>query len=80
MAKEKKFNPDLSDVLVDEDGNQVSRYSLVIATAKLANKIVDEAVADDAIEVIQEKPVTTALNKILEGEYGIEEPGEIRNL
>ncbi|MFR8011289.1 MAG: DNA-directed RNA polymerase subunit omega [Clostridia bacterium] len=58
--------------------DHLSRYSLVIATAKLARRVVDEA--EENGDILEEKPVTIALNKILDGEYEIEEPEEIRNL
>ncbi|MCQ2489573.1 MAG: DNA-directed RNA polymerase subunit omega [Clostridia bacterium] len=78
MADNKMFNPDLRDLLVDENGNQISRYSLVTATAKLAREISDEACENH--EIITEKPVSTALDKLLAGEYTIEEPAEIKEL
>ncbi len=78
MAEKKMFNPDLRELLTDEDGNQISRYSLVTATAKLAREISDKAAEDH--EIITEKPVSTALDKLLSGEYTIEEPAEIREL
>ena len=78
MAENKKFNPDLRELLTDDKGNQISRYSLVTATAKLAREISDEAVENR--EIITEKPVSTALEKLLDGEYTIEEPVEIREL
>lgn len=68
------LNPDLRTILTDH----LSRYSLVIATAKLARRIVDDA--EENGEILEEKPVTIALNKIMDGEYEIEEPEEIRNL
>lgn len=68
------LNPDLRTVLT----GHLSRYSLVIATAKLARHVVDDA--EENGDILQEKPVTIALNKILDGEYEIEEPEEIRNL
>lgn len=68
------LNPDLRTILTDH----LSRYSLVIATAKLARRVVDEA--EEHGDILEEKPVTIALNKILDGEYEIEEPEEIRNL
>ncbi len=68
------LNPDLRTILTDH----LSRYSLVIATAKLARRVVDEA--EENGDILEEKPVTIALNKILDGEYEIEEPEEIRNL
>ncbi|MCQ2461370.1 MAG: DNA-directed RNA polymerase subunit omega [Clostridia bacterium] len=78
MAENKKFNPDLREILTDDNGNQISRYSLVTATAKLAREISDEAAENH--EIITEKPVSTALEKLLDGEYKIEEPAEIREL
>lgn len=68
------LNPDLRSILTDH----LSRYSLVIATAKLARRVVEDA--EESEEILEEKPVTIALNKILDGEYEIEEPEEIRNL
>lgn len=79
MPENKKFNPDLRELLSGPNGDQtISRYSLVTATAKLARQISDEA--DEKKEIIIEKPVTLALDKLLNGEYTIEEPEEIRNL
>ena len=70
------FNPDLQGVLK----NQLSRYSLVVATAKRAREIADEA--EENKEIITEKPVSMALEReplqILDGEYTIVEPEEIR--
>ncbi len=68
------FNPDLSKVL---KGN-LSRYSLVTATAKRAREIAEESEANG--EIITEKPVTLALDEILEGKYVIVEPDEIKNI
>lgn len=78
MAENKKFNPDLREVLTDENGNQISRYSLVTATAKLAREIATKAAEEE--EIITEKPVSTALEKLIDGEYSIVEPIEIREL
>ena len=76
---EQNFNPDLKTLLEDENGNStISRYSLVSATAKLAREISDEASAEG--EILTEKPVSLALGKLLEGEYTIEEPDEIKDL
>lgn len=76
---EHNFNPDLKELLYGEEGDKnVSRYSLVSATAKLAREISDEANMEG--EILTEKPVTLALNKLLDGEYTIEEPLEIRDL
>ena len=65
------FNPDLQGVLK----NHLSRYSLVVATAKRAREA-DEA--EENKELITEKPVSMALEQILDGEYTIVEPEEIR--
>lgn len=78
MAENKRFNPDLREILHDGEAHQISRYSLVTATAKLAREISDKA-ADDH-EIVTEKPVSTALDKLLSGEYTIEEPEEIKDL
>ncbi|MBO4445561.1 MAG: DNA-directed RNA polymerase subunit omega [Clostridia bacterium] len=78
MAENKRFNPDLREILHDGEAHQISRYSLVTATAKLARQISDKAVEDK--EIITEKPVSTALDKLLAGEYTIEEPEEIKDL
>ncbi|MCQ2481408.1 MAG: DNA-directed RNA polymerase subunit omega [Clostridia bacterium] len=69
------FNPDVNPVL---EKDNISRYSLVTATAKRAREIAEEAEANG--EIITEKPVTLALDQILDGEYQIVEPEEIRNL
>lgn len=66
------FNPDLTDVLK----NHLSRYSLVTATAKRAREISDDALENG--EIIVEKPVSLALDEIVEGKYKIIEPEEIR--
>lgn len=68
------FNPDLSNVLK----NHLSRYSLVTATAKRAREISDEALENE--EIIVEKPVSLALDEIVEGKYKVVEPEEIRNI
>ena len=68
------FNPDLKKVLK----NHLSRYSLVTATAKRAREISDKAIEEK--EIIVEKPVSTALDEIISGEYEVIEPEEIRNI
>ncbi len=78
MADNKRFNPDLREILHDGEAHQISRYSLVTATAKLAREISDKA--SEEHEIIMEKPVSTALDKLLSGEYEIEEPEEIKDL
>ncbi|HIU35035.1 MAG TPA: DNA-directed RNA polymerase subunit omega [Candidatus Fimenecus excrementigallinarum] len=64
------FNPDLKNVLK----NNVSRYSLVTATAKLAREISDRALEDG--EIMTEKPVSIALDELIAGKYKIVEPTE----
>jgi DNA-directed RNA polymerase subunit omega len=68
------FNPDLRNVLK----NHLSRYSLVTATAKRAREIAEDAEANKI--AMTEKPVSIALEEILNGEYVIVEPEEIRNI
>lgn len=68
------FNPDLKNVLK----NHLSRYSLVTATAKRARQISDKALENG--EIMVEKPVSIALDEIVEGKYKVIEPEEIRNL
>ena len=72
--KKFKFNPDLSSVL----SNHMSRYSLVRATAKRAREISEEAEEDGIILI--EKPVSIAIDEIIDGKYEIVEPDEIKNL
>ena len=67
-----KFNPSLKKIL----SNHMSRYSLVIATAKRAREIANEAEEEKII--LTEKPVSIARDEILNGEYEIIEPEEIR--
>lgn len=68
------LNQDLSKVLK----GHTSRYSLVIAAAKRAREISDKNLEDKV--VITEKPVSLALNELIEGEYKIIEPEEIANI
>jgi len=68
------LNPDLRNVLKDH----VSRYSLVTATAKRAREIAEEA--EEKKIIMTEKPVTLAVNEIINGKYTIIEPEEIRNI
>lgn len=79
MPENKKFNPDLRNLLNGEHGEKhISRYSLVTATAKLAREISEENEEKD--ELVTEKPVSAALEKLLDGEYVIEEPDEIKDI
>ena len=68
------LNQDLSKVLT----RHISRYSLVTATAKLAREISDKNLEDKVITT--EKPVSDALNQLLDGAYKIVEPDEIANI
>ena len=68
------LNQDLSKVLT----GHISRYSLVTATAKIAREICDKNLEDKVITT--EKPVSDALNQLLDGAYKIVEPDEIANI
>lgn len=68
------FNPDLRNVLK----NHTSRYSLVTAIAKRAREI--SADAQENGEILDEKPVSIALDEIITGEFEVVEPEEIRNI
>ena len=68
------LNQDLSKVLA---GN-ISRYSLVTATAKRAREIAVENLQEKNLST--EKPVTVALGEIIDGKYKIVEPDSIKNL
>ena len=68
------FNPDLRNVLK----NNMSRYSLVTAVAKRAREIA--IAAEENQEVLNEKPVSLALDEIIAGDVVIVEPEEIRNI
>ena len=59
------LNPNLDAIL---EGN--ARYSLVIATAKRAREISDEALEKG--EIITEKPVSLALDEFIQGQREIE--------
>lgn len=66
------FNPDLTNVLEKYE----SRYSLVAATAKRAREIAAEAEEDGVI--LEEKPVSLALDEIIAGKIEIIESEEIK--
>lgn len=66
------FNPDLTEVLEKYE----SRYSLVAATAKRAREIAAEAEEDGII--LEEKPVSLALDEIIAGKIDIIESDEIK--
>ena len=61
------MSPDLDRLL--EGG--VSRYSLVAAVSKRAREIVDKAIEDK--DIIEEKPISTAVDELLEKKYRIVE-------
>ena len=65
---------------VEEGATKIvnSRYSIVLATAKRAREIAEDAEENKVI--ITEKPVSLALEEILAGDYVIVEPEEIRNI
>ncbi len=67
------FNPDLKELLK----NCNSRYSLVVATAKRAREIRDEAIERE--EHIDVKTVSTAINEIVDGKYVVEEPDKLKS-
>ena len=66
------FNPDLKKVL--DKCN--SRYSLVVATAKRAREIRDDAIENN--EIVETKTVSTAIDEICDGKYVVEEPEELK--
>lgn len=68
------LNQDLSKVLT----GHISRYSLVTATAKRAREISNKNLEDKNITT--EKPVSLALEDLLEDRYRIIEPDEIANI
>jgi DNA-directed RNA polymerase subunit omega len=68
------FNPDLRNVLK----NKTSRYSLVTAVAKRAREISGNAQENG--EILNDKPVSIALDEIISGKYEVVEPEEIRNI
>lgn len=68
------FNPDLRNVLK----NRTSRYSLVTAIAKRARDI--SADAQENGDILNEKPVSIALDEIINGKFEVVEPEEIRNI
>jgi DNA-directed RNA polymerase subunit omega len=68
------FNPDLRKVLA----NNQSRYSLVTAVAKRAREISSEAQENG--EILNEKPVSIALDEIINGQYEVVESEEVKAL
>lgn len=67
------FNPDLKKLLK----NCNSRYSLVVATAKRAREIREEAVKNEVL--LDDKSVSLAIEEINDGKYVVEEPSELKS-
>ncbi len=61
------ISPDLDRLL--EGG--ISRYSLVAAVSKRAREIVDQAIEEK--KIIEEKPISTAVDELLSKKYRIVE-------
>jgi DNA-directed RNA polymerase subunit K/omega len=62
------MNPDYRGILTKD----ISRYGLVVASAKLAREIAAQAEEDR--EIMTEKPVTLALEQLLNKRYTIQSP------
>lgn len=58
----------------------ISRYSLCVAVAKRSREINDKAVEarEKDKEILEEKPVSLAVDDILSGRYVIQESEEIK--
>lgn len=69
------LNPDLRDLLAKDD---MSRYSLVIATAKRAREIAENAEKNH--DIIIQKTVTISLEEILRGDYTVTESPELEKI
>ena len=69
------LNPELLKIIKE---NNISRYSLVTATAKRAREIAEDAETNKVI--MTEKPVSLAVDEIIEGKYVIVEPDDIKRL
>ena len=67
------FNPDLKKLLK----NCNNRYSLVVATAKRAREIREEAVKNEVL--LDDKSVSIAIEEINDGKYVVEEPAELKS-
>ncbi len=52
----------------------ISRYSLVVGVAKRSREIADEA--NEEKEIILEKPVSLAVEELLDGKFAINEPAD----
>lgn len=68
------LNPDLRELLKDK----ISRYSLVVAAAKRAREIAEEA--EENGDILEEKPVSLATEELISGKYHVIEPEEIRDI
>ena len=66
--------PSINEILKDGE----SYYSLVIAVAKRAREIVDEACKEG--EVIEEKPVSLAVDEFVNGQCRLVESSEFKRL
>lgn len=55
--------------------NKISYYSFVIGVAKLARLIVDES--EEKGEIVDQKPVSLAIEEVAKGDYSILEPSDI---
>ena len=58
--------------------NNESYYSLVLAVAKRARQITDEALESKEKTILNEKPVKTAVDELASGEYKIIEDPSLR--
>ncbi len=58
--------------------NNESYYSLVLAVAKRAREITDEALENKDKAILNEKPVKTAVDELASGEYKIIEDPSLR--
>ena len=58
--------------------NNESYYSLVLAVAKRARQITEEAQENKDKAIINEKPVKTAVDELASGEYRIIEDPSLR--
>lgn len=58
--------------------NNESYYSLVLAVAKRAREITDEALENKDKTILNEKPVKTAVDELASGEYKIIEDPSLR--
>lgn len=66
-------NPDLRELLV----GKTTRFSLVTSVAKRARDLVDIAIANGE-PIMEDKPVSLALDDLLEHRYRIVESDEVQ--